>query len=469
MSAIIRLSPRAFVVWWKDVERWSVGSFVETGWRWPANVIRPLSAALTRKLVDVERDGQALPLVTLHFDGEMEPRNESAGQNFKGRLFHADPGDVIYSKIDVRNGAIGIIPEEMGRVCVSSEYPVYGVNSTIADARYVKLVFRTEAFRRKINSMISGASGRKRVQPSDLESVAVPLPPLPVQRKIVAAWEAARKYAAQTAAKIERLQRDIEARFLADLGLQAPEQVALPKAFAVRWKDLLRWSVTFNQLSRVAINLSGGTYPEVNLGSIAAVSYGIQKCPANRPGQYPRPYLRVANVQRGQLDLSEIKYIDVPDKEFAGLRLRPGDLVVCEGNSADLVGRPALWLGEIPDCVHQNHLLKVRADRSKAMPEYVLEYMNSVAARNYFRRRAKFTTNLASINSNDLRELSLPLPPLSVQEAMMKQVEAGRVEIARLKADAQARAEAATADVEAMILGIKPVEGFATREGDLQR
>ena len=404
----------------------------------------------------------------------MELRDESAGENFKGRLFHADPGDVIYSKIDVRNGAIGIIPEEMGRVCVSSEYPVYGVNPTIADARYVKLVFRTEAFRRKINSMISGASGRKRVQPSDLESVAVPLPPLPVQRKIVSAHEAARQYTAQAAAKIERLERDIEARFLADLGLSAPEQATLPKAFAVQWKNLLRWSVTFNQLASNAIDLSGGTYPVVNLGSIAAVSYGIQKCPANRPGQHPRPYLRVANVQRGELDLSEIKYIDVPDKELAGLRLEPGDLVVCEGNSADLVGRPALWRGEISDCVHQNHILKVRVDRSKGMPEYVLEYMNSVAARNYFRRRAKFTTNLASINSSDLRELTLPLPPLSVQQAMMKQVEAGRTEIAALKADAQSRSDAATADVEAMILGIKPVEGFATRgrlatrEGDLQ-
>jgi type I restriction enzyme S subunit len=56
----------------------------------------------------------AIRLVTLHFDGEMELRRENAGETFKGRLFVADPGDVIYSKIDVRNGAIGIIPEETG-------------------------------------------------------------------------------------------------------------------------------------------------------------------------------------------------------------------------------------------------------------------------------------------------------------------------------------------------------------------
>jgi type I restriction enzyme, S subunit len=460
MSAVTPARPRAFVVWFRDLHRWSVGSFIETGWRWPADTIRPLSSALARKLVDVDRvatPADAIRLVTLHFDGEMELRHENAGEDFKGRLFHADPGDVIYSKIDVRNGAIGIIPDELGRVCVSSEYPVYAVDSSVAEARYVKLLFRTDVFRRKINSMISGASGRKRVQPADLESVESPLPPLPVQRKIVAAWEAARKYAADTAAKIERLEREIEARFLADLGLKAPKQATLPKAFAVAWSELERWSVTFNQLVSVVIDITGGKFPVTNLGDVAAVSYGIQKCPANRPGQHPRPYLRVANVQRDELDLREIKYIDVPDKEFANLRLEPGDLVVCEGNSADLVGRPALWRGEIPDCVHQNHILKVRVDRLKVMPEFLLEYMSSIPARNHFRARAKFTTNLASINSNDLRELSLPIPPPAAQQTMVKRVEAGRAEIAKLKADAKARADAARADVEAMILGIKPV------------
>lgn len=82
--------------------------------------------------------------------------------------------------------------------------------------------------------------------------------------------------------------------------------------------------------------------------------------------------------------------------------------------------------------------------------------MNSSPARNHFRARAKFTTNLASINSNDLRDLAVSLPPLPVQQAMMTRVDAGRAEIARLKADAQTCSESAKADVEAMILGQRP-------------
>lgn len=186
------MSPRAFVVWFRDLHRWNVGSFVRTDWHWPAEAIKPLAFALKRKIVNSNRSGK-VRLVTLHFDGEMELRGTEAGDEFKGKLFNADPGDVIYSKIDVRNGAIGIIPEHYGSVCVSSEYPVYTVNPDVAEAPFVKVLFRTAAFRRTINSLISGASGRKRVQPADLEAIHVPLPALPVQRKIAETWEKARK------------------------------------------------------------------------------------------------------------------------------------------------------------------------------------------------------------------------------------------------------------------------------------
>ncbi len=457
--------PRAFAVWFKSLERWSVGSFATVDWRWPSQLIQPLSTALRRKLSEVDRertDPDALQLVTLHFDGEMEPRHQSGTKPVKGRLWWAGPGDVVFSKIDVRNGAIGIVPDELGHVCVTSEYPVYAVDPMVADARYIKLLFRTNAFRSKINGMISGASGRKRVQPADLESADVPLPPLSIQRAIVSAWEQAQTEIADIRRRIAELEDQIEVGFLADLGLAKPKQTTLPKALSIWWKDLDRWSVMYNQLSRNSVDISVGRYPATSLGDVATVSYGIQKCPANRPGRHARPYLRVANVQRGELDLSEVKEINVLDDEMPSYRLEPGDLLVCEGNSADLVGRPAIWRGEIPDCVHQNHILRVRVDHTWVLPEYVLQYMQAAPARIHFRSRAKFTTNLASINSNDVRELALVVPPLDVQHELVAKVTAQREQIAALRAEADHKAAQAKADVEAMIVGARPVGGSET-------
>jgi type I restriction enzyme S subunit len=278
-----------------------------------------------------------------------------------------------------------------------------------------------------------------------------------VQRKIVAAWEASRKAAVTTAAKIAQLEADIEARFLADLGLNAPAQSTLPRCFAVKWKDLLRWSVSFNALATKAIDISGGKYGAATLGEVAAVSYGIQKCPANRPGQHPRPYLRVANVQRGELDLREIKYIEVPDAELPTFRLEAGDILFVEGNGSKAeLGRCALWHGEIVDCVHQNHILKVRPDQSKMLPDYAMTWFNTDAGKDHFFRSAKTSSGLGTINSTELRAAPIPLPSLPIQRQIVERVAKRRAEIAKLKADAKARADAAKADVEAMILGTKP-------------
>jgi len=289
-------------------------------------------------------------------------------------------------------------------------------------------------------------------------NLEVPLPPLPVQRKIVAAWEAAPKDAAATAEKIAQLERNIEARFLADLGLNAPAQATLPKVFSVHWRDLLRWSVSYNALATTAIDITGGKYGATTLGDVASVSYGIQKCPANRPGLHPHPYLRVANVQRGELDLREIKYIDVPDSELASLRLEAGDILFVEGNGSKTeLGRCALWHGEIVDCVHQNHILKVRADQTRLLPDYAMTWFNTDAGKDHFFRSAKTSSGLGSINSSELRSAPIPLPPLPVQRQIVERVAARRAEIATLRAAAKAAMDAAKADVEAMILGTKPV------------
>jgi type I restriction enzyme S subunit len=165
---------------------------------------------------------------------------------------------------------------------------------------------------------------------------------------------------------------------------------------------------------------------------MAKVSYGIQKCPANRPAVHARPYLRVANVQRGVLDLREIKYINVPDGEMPKLRLEVGDVLLCEGNSPDLVGRGAIWHGEIQDCVHQNHVLRVRVDREHLFPDFVLAVINSSHGQAYFRSKAKRTTNLASINSKEVAGLPVPNLPLARQQDVLDELNA-QVQAAQCK------------------------------------
>lgn len=135
------------------------------------------------------------------------------------------------------------------------------------------------------------------------------------------------------------------------------------------------------------------------------------------------PYLRVANVQAGFLDLSEVKTIPALPDEIEALRLLPGDVVLTEGGDFDKLGRGAIWTGQIEDCIHQNHVFRVRFNQS-VLPEYFHEYLQTAPPRAYFLRCAKKTTNLASINMTQLRALPVVVPHVEHQREFVRRANA---------------------------------------------
>lgn len=461
------LRAKAFGVWFTDLERWSVGSFTALDWRWPRTTIRPLAEALTRKSADVARretDAAAIKLITLHFDGEIDPRRQRGTNPIKGRLWWADPGDVVYSQIDVRNGAIGIVPEDLGRVCVTSEYPVYTVNPAVTDAGYIKLLFRTTVFRRKINTMISGASGRKRVQPSDLEAVDVPLPPLSVQRTIVSEWGRVQSEVADLRRRIAELEDQIEADFLAGLGLTKPKRGKRPKVFGVRWKDLQpRWGVEVNQQAAELLDAASGKYPAVQLGDVIAdLENGWSPKCHDRPANADEwGVLKMGAVSFGSFDASENKALLPKANPRPALEVKPGDWLISRANVTRLVGACALVRKARPHLMLCDKIFRaVWRDPSPVLPGYLDEIVKVPHLRHQIENNATGTSaTMKNITKPALLGLRLPLPPLGVQSELVSEVSALRRRIADFKAEADVKARLANAEVEAMILGEKLCPG----------
>ncbi len=156
-------------------------------------------------------------------------------------------------------------------------------------------------------------------------------------------------------------------------------------------------------------------------------------------------------MQRNALDLREVKFINVPDEEMPKLRLLDGDVLLCEGNSPDLVGRGAVWRDEIPDCVHQNHVLRVRVSKDILLPDFLLAVINSSYGQAYFRSKAKRTTNLASINSTEVGALPVPLPPVAQQEVLLKVLNQGVKAAEAMTSEAAQLRKAAWAAFEAAL------------------
>uniref|UniRef100_Q3AQE4 Restriction endonuclease S subunits-like protein n=1 Tax=Chlorobium chlorochromatii (strain CaD3) TaxID=340177 RepID=Q3AQE4_CHLCH len=136
------------------------------------------------------------------------------------------------------------------------------------------------------------------------------------------------------------------------------------------------------------------------------------------------PYMRVANVQDEHFVLDEIKTISVTKNEIKQYRLLAGDLLLTEGGDPDKLGRGAVWQNQIENCIHQNHIFRVRVnDKSRINPDYLSALIGSPYGKSYFFRSAKQTTGIASINSTQLKKFPIVIPPIELQNRFATIVE----------------------------------------------
>lgn len=163
-----------------------------------------------------------------------------------------------------------------------------------------------------------------------------------------------------------------------------------------------------SRLSRIA-------WPTAPLWELAQIRTGVAKGGKQVKVPVELPYLRVANVQDGGLKLDEVKRITVDEADVSRYLLESGDVLMTEGGDFDKLGRAAIWQAEVEPCLHQNHVFAVRCDPEKVLPEWVSMISGSQYGRRYFQLCSKQSTNLASINSTQLKALPVPLPAVDEQ------------------------------------------------------
>jgi type I restriction enzyme, S subunit len=135
------------------------------------------------------------------------------------------------------------------------------------------------------------------------------------------------------------------------------------------------------------------------------------------------PYLRVANVQDGYLDLNEIKTIEVLPEDKNKYHLEDGDILFTEGGDRDKLGRGTVWNKVISDCIYQNHIFRARLYSKFVLPSYISLATKSDYARAHFFINASQTVNLASINLTALGKVPIALPPYLEQQEIVRRVE----------------------------------------------
>ena len=152
------------------------------------------------------------------------------------------------------------------------------------------------------------------------------------------------------------------------------------------------------------------------LEQVAEVRSGVAKGKTGLKDPVCVPYLRVANVQDGHINLEEVKEIEIERDKLERFSLKKGDVLMNEGGDFDKLGRGDVWLGQIEPCLHQNHVFAVRPDQELIDSFYLAALAASNYGKTYFLSCAKRSTNLASINSSQIKEFPVLVPPLPEQK-----------------------------------------------------
>jgi type I restriction enzyme S subunit len=160
----------------------------------------------------------------------------------------------------------------------------------------------------------------------------------------------------------------------------------------------------------------------VRVAEGGSVQLGRQRSPKDHQGTHMRPYLRVANVFEDRIDTSDVMEMNFTPREFETYRLERGDILLNEGQSLELVGRPAMYRDEVPGACFQNTLVRFQAGPA-LRPAFALLIFRYYLHGGIFQRIATRTVNIAHLSAGRFADLDLPLPPLPEQDRIVAQAE----------------------------------------------
>ena len=367
-------------------------------------------------------------------------------------------GSVLLCRINPRINRVWVVGEAGSAPQIASTEWVSLQHVAGITPRFAMQALQTPKVRRYLTSSVSGVGGSlMRVRMDALWRTKIPLAPLPEQHRIVARIESLLAKLDEGVAALKRAEANLE-RYRASVLKAAVEgrlteqwrrenppeetaEVLLRRILAERrerWeaeqlakfeakgkKPPPNWKAKYKEPVAPDTNGLPGL-PEgwcwATVDQVGSVGSGITKGGKKRDiARRAVPYLRVANVQRGRLDLRVVKTILASDDEIRRYSLESGDVLFNEGGDRDKLGRGWVWCGNLSECLHQNHVFRVRPFLRDYFSEFLSHYGNS-AGREWFFRRATQSVNLASINQTVLRSLPVPLPPLQEQRQVIRRL-----------------------------------------------
>ena len=437
---------KAFAVLFEEIARWDPQSFYKIKWYWPPEVMKPIGSffRLRTEKVDLTTFTFAeLQPITIHFDGSIDRRKVDEGRTYTMDLFFAHPGDVVVAKIDLKNGAVGIVPD-WKNVAVTNHFAVYEPDLEMIVPEYFHLLIQTRFFKAHLWRNKVGAEGRKEVKLDFFKAQLVPVPTIETQNAIVDFWHEAER-AVDTARKNLSLPvATLNTRLLELYRKESSRDVIHSRFFALDFKDLAAWDMKSGRASAFRLACPSfrpmGDFIEEATELVHPFTKSEKKWPVygvnNKEGVFLNGH------QKGESFKAAYKRIRKDWFFHNPTRCNVGSLGIVPDVPEDAITSPEYQVWRVKEDAHAPMLPGFIAVLIQTPFFIDLIQFNRVGAV----KQRMYTENLC--------QLRIPYLPEAEQREYAQALEKALAALAA----ARDRLAQAREDVEAMILGVKGIE-----------
>lgn len=369
-----------------------------TAAKWPEHWRNVPLWALFDRIKDVGHpDEEMLSVYREHGIVKKSSRNDNTNQTAENRNIYQliDEGWLVVNRMKAWQGSVGISPL---KGIVSGHYLCFRPKHN-EDSRFLNWLLRSDIYATEYARMSRGVRpGQIEIDNDDLRGLRIALPSRDEQSRIA-------NFLDTESGRIKMLERH-----------RREQRSLLQMRYINAMSEILIPGITSDGERSRSWPWLPGSIRTCRLGHTARVQSGVtvHEGRESSKDEAEYPYLRVANVQDGEIDLSEIKQITISSSTAKRSMLRCGDVVMTEANgNPDNLGRGAVWRGEVPNMIHQNHVFAIRVDHNKLLPDYLVMLLASVHGRLYFRSTS---TQVGIATTSSSKVLDFPVPILSLKE-----------------------------------------------------
>lgn len=363
------------------------------------------------------------------------------------KQFLAKEGQFVMSKIDARNGAFGIISKELNGAIVTGDFPLFDVNSDLISTEYLFLISTTKSFVRFAQSCSRGTTNRRRIDVNLFLQQQIPLPSLDEQKALVDAYQEKLQDASILDKSLSVIADEIDKFVLGKLEVTKHSSMTFDgkdSCFSflkfISSSNISRWDV-FNEKQE----LKSWKYENTTLSHVLLEkpAYGAGYKSAKKPNDIR--YIRITDINEdGTLNDEFVSANEYEEKYL----LKPNDFLIAR--SGNTVGKTFLYEPKWGKAIFAGYLIRFVLDTEKINPYYLLAYTKSSIFKKWITNNMR-VSGQPNINSQQYLDASLILPPLSVQQEIVDEVQKRRAQIASCREQAAKLRQDAIAQFEQAI------------------